>query len=91
MAIPPGASLLELKRQGGWQRWERVARYSHAVPPHDRRTLPNPLQKTAFGQLLHAGQAFVHRLKTERRAVRPVVADESGGQRGNRTPTAKGG
>jgi integrase len=49
----PGASLLELKRQGGWQRWEQVERYSHAVPHHDRRTLPNPLgvQKTAFGQL----------------------------------------
>ena len=46
----PGASLLELKRQGGWQRWEQVERYSHAVPHHDRRTLPNPLQKTAFGQ-----------------------------------------
>jgi hypothetical protein len=44
---------LELKRQGGWQRWEQVERYSHAVPHHDRRTLPNPLgvQKTAFGQL----------------------------------------
>lgn len=49
----PGASLLELERQGGWQRWEQVERYSHAVPHHDRRTLPNPLgvQKTAFGQL----------------------------------------
>lgn len=49
----PGASLLELKRQGGWQRWEQVERYSHSVPHHDRRTLPNPLevQKTAFGQL----------------------------------------
>jgi hypothetical protein len=50
----PGASLLELKRQGGWQRREQVERYSHAVPHHDRRTLPNPLgvRKTAFGQLL---------------------------------------
>ena len=49
----PGASLLELKRQGGWRRWEQVERYSHAVPHHDRRTLPNPLgvQKAAFGQL----------------------------------------
>ena len=47
----PGASLLELKRQGGWQRWEQVERYSHAVPHHDRKTLPNPLQKTAFVQL----------------------------------------
>jgi integrase len=46
----PGASLLELKRQGGWQRWEQVERYSHAVPVHDRRAMPNPLQKTAFGQ-----------------------------------------
>jgi len=32
----------ELKRQGGWQRWEQVERYSHAVPPQNRRTLPNP-------------------------------------------------
>ena len=49
----PGASLLELKRQGGWQRWEQVERYSHAVPPQDRRTLPNPFdpQKSAAGQL----------------------------------------
>ncbi len=47
-----GASLLELKRYGGWDRWEMVDRYSHAVPHNDRRTLPNPLevQKTAFGQ-----------------------------------------
>jgi site-specific recombinase XerD len=47
----PGASLLELKRQGGWQRWEQVEQYSHALPHHDRKTLPNPLQKTAFAQL----------------------------------------
>lgn len=49
----PGASLLELKRQGGWQRWEQVERYSNAVPCADRRTLPNPLdvQKTALPQL----------------------------------------
>src|SRR5207245_395930 len=49
----PGASLLELKRQGGWERWEMLERYSHAVPPHDTRTLPNPLDashKTAFSQ-----------------------------------------
>ncbi len=46
----PGASLLELKRQGGWHRWEQVERYSHAVPVQDRRAMPNPLQKTAFGQ-----------------------------------------
>jgi integrase len=46
----PGASLLELKRQGGWQRWEQVERYSHAVPVQDRRAMPNPLHKTAFGQ-----------------------------------------
>jgi integrase len=48
-----GASLLELKRQGGWQRWEQVERYSHATPTRDRSALPNPLarlQKTAFGQ-----------------------------------------
>ncbi|MBA3430826.1 MAG: site-specific integrase [Actinobacteria bacterium] len=46
----PGASLLELKREGGWQRWEQVERYSHATPHQNRSTLPNPLQKTAFGQ-----------------------------------------
>jgi integrase len=48
-----GANLLELKRQGGWERWEMVERYSHAVPVKDRRSLPNPLEpshKTAFGQ-----------------------------------------
>jgi integrase len=50
----PGANLLELKRQGGWERWEMVERYSHRIPVPDRRALPNPLestQKTAFGQL----------------------------------------
>lgn len=49
-----GANLLELKRQGGWERWEMVERYSHAIPVKDRRSLPNPLapsHKTAFGQL----------------------------------------
>lgn len=48
-----GANLLELKRQGGWERWEMVERYSHAIPVRDRRSLPNPLapsQRTAFGQ-----------------------------------------
>ncbi len=50
----PGANLLELKRQGGWERWEMVERYSHHVPVRDRLALPNPLaapHKTAFGQL----------------------------------------
>jgi len=49
----PGANLLELKRQGGWERWEMVERYSHRVPVRDRLALPNPLgvsHKTAFGQ-----------------------------------------
>jgi integrase len=49
----PGANLLELKRQGGWERWEMVERYSHRVPVRDRLALPNPLDpshKTAFGQ-----------------------------------------
>lgn len=48
----PGANLLELKRQGGWERWEMVERYSHAVPMTDRSKLPNPmaLHKTAFSQ-----------------------------------------
>lgn len=38
-----GADLLQLKRQGGWSRWEMVERYSHSVPPRDRSTLPNPV------------------------------------------------
>lgn len=46
----PNASLLELKRQGGWERWEMVERYSHATPPRDRSALPNPLHKSAFSQ-----------------------------------------
>jgi hypothetical protein len=49
----PEANLLELKRQGGWERWEMVERYSHRVPVRDRLALPNPLEpshKTAFGQ-----------------------------------------
>src|SRR5947209_5230746 len=44
----PHASLLELKRQGGWERWDMVERYSHATPPRDRSALPNPLQKSAL-------------------------------------------
>lgn len=39
----PGASVLELKRQGGWTRWEMVERYSHALPVKSREALPNPL------------------------------------------------
>lgn len=46
----PNANLLELKRQGGWARWEMVERYSHAIPPRDRAALPNPLHKSAFVQ-----------------------------------------
>ena len=49
----PGANLLELKRQGGWERWELVERYRHRVPVRDRLALLNPLDpshKTAFGQ-----------------------------------------
>ena len=48
----PGASLLELKREGGWNRWAMVERYSHAVPHANRATLPNPLDshKAAFVQ-----------------------------------------
>lgn len=37
-----GGDLLQLKRQGGWRRWEMVERYSHVVPIKDRKTLPNP-------------------------------------------------
>jgi hypothetical protein len=49
----------KLKRQGGWQRWEQVERYSHTVPVQDRRAMPNPLalQKTAFGRSLPRGSA----------------------------------
>lgn len=43
----PNASLLELKRQGGWLGWEMVERYSHATPPRDRDALPNPLSTKA--------------------------------------------
>lgn len=53
-----GANLLELKRQGGWERWEMVERYSHAVPVRDRRSLPNPLetpQRNASAHQLFAG------------------------------------
>ncbi|HAF10859.1 MAG TPA: hypothetical protein DCK98_12385 [Chloroflexi bacterium] len=43
----PNASLLELKRQGGWERWEMLDRYSHATPPRDRDSLPNPTRQPA--------------------------------------------
>src|SRR5207237_10030099 len=41
----PNASLLELKRQGGWAKWEMLERYSHVAPPRDRNALPNPLAR----------------------------------------------
>ncbi len=44
------ASLLELKRQGGWSRWDMVERYSHAIPPRDRSALPNPCTKAPYVQ-----------------------------------------
>lgn len=37
----PG-DLLELKRQGGWSRWEQVERYRHGTPL-DPRSLYDPL------------------------------------------------
>jgi site-specific recombinase XerD len=46
----PGADLLSLQRQGGWERLEMVERYSHAVPIRDRAALPNPL---ASATLVH--------------------------------------
>ena len=46
----PGADLLSLQRQGGWERLEMVERYSHAVPIKDRAALPNPL---AHATLVH--------------------------------------
>lgn len=50
----PGAHLLELKRQGGWERWEMVERYSHAVPMTDRTRLPDPLALRSMpAQRLH--------------------------------------
>ncbi len=52
----PNTNLLELKRQGGWARWEMVERYSHAIPPRDRSALPNPLHKSAFVQLPASAQ-----------------------------------
>ncbi|MDP9275099.1 MAG: site-specific integrase [Chloroflexota bacterium] len=42
-----GADLLQLKRLGGWSRWEMVERYSHAIPVRDRDALPNPLAKAS--------------------------------------------
>jgi hypothetical protein len=68
----PGANLLELKRQGGWERWEMVGRYSHRVPVRDRLALPNPLDpshKTAFGQPPSNSQPpFSIGVENERRA-----------------------
>ena len=43
----PGADLLQLKRLGGWARWEMVERYSHAIPVRDRNALPNPLNASS--------------------------------------------
>ena len=43
----PGADLLQLKRLGGWTRWEMVERYSHAIPVRDRNALPNPLNASS--------------------------------------------
>ncbi len=42
-----GGDLLDLKRQGGWKKWEMVERYSHAIPPQHRDRLPNPLAMKA--------------------------------------------
>jgi integrase len=58
----PGADLLQLKRQGGWARWEMVERYSHAIPIHDRNALPNPLQKPASSQPPVSGPSALNRL-----------------------------
>jgi len=60
-----------------------------AGPPRDAEPIAeNRLWSAAF----RAGQPpFRRGLKTKRRAIRPVVAGDSSGQRGNRTPTAKGG
>lgn len=54
-----GGDLLDLKRQGGWRKWEMVERYSHAVPPLHRDRLPNPIAmkapsvKRPFGPPFH--------------------------------------
>ena len=64
-----------------------TARSAHAAEPASPTTENRPCS-TAF----HARQPpFAPRLKTARRTFRPVVAGASCGQRGNRTPTAKGG
>lgn len=42
-----GGDLLDLKRQGGWKKWEMVERYSHAIPPRNPDLLPNPLSVKA--------------------------------------------
>lgn len=42
-----GGDLLDLKRQGGWKKWEMVERYSHAIPPRHPDLLPNPLATKA--------------------------------------------
>jgi len=58
----PGADLLQLKRQGGWARWEMVERYSHAIPIHDRNALPNPLHEPASSQPPVSGPSALNRL-----------------------------
>ncbi|TMG42109.1 MAG: phage integrase family protein [Chloroflexi bacterium] len=53
----PGADLLSLQRQGGWERLEMVERYSHAVPIRDRAALPNPLAQATLVHYRRDAQA----------------------------------
>lgn len=55
------ASLLELKRQGSWERWEMLERYSRATPPRDRDALPNPIQ-APLGQMPVRTRGALNRL-----------------------------
>jgi integrase-like protein len=102
----PGADLLSLQRQGGWKRLEMVERYSHAIPVKDRSALPNPMAeskvlRTAGRQSPEnrpksdarerASASFPPKALRGRRASRSDGRGKFGGQRGNRTPTAKGG
>jgi integrase len=69
----PGANLLELKRQGGWGRWEMVERYSHRVPVRDRLAIPNPLDPSPQNRLWSAAlrdsqPPFAIGVENERRA-----------------------
>jgi site-specific recombinase XerD len=62
------ASLLELKRQGGWAKWEMLERYSHVAPPRDRNALPNPLARLSAENRTQSNSRFA------RRSTKPPIA-----------------